>query len=137
MTALNMDMPFSVSTAENVKETYPDEYQHLRIQSVLAVPVIPWSQGFFVVRNPRRYNTPETSSAMRMFAFVMLSIINDKAAQKIQEMAWSPEDVQSPNDIMKSHRTYNLLRSLIPESLDRDSDKAVKALHNQMYVSCA
>jgi len=174
MTALNMDMPFSVSAAENVKESYPEEYQlyqHLRIQSVLAVPVTPRPQGFFVVRNPRRYNTPETSSAMRMFAFVMLSIINDKAAQKMQEMAWSPEDVQSPNDIYvklfdrfemithkgslseentqvpavaktlaymilhheKHHRTYNLLKSLMPESLDRDSDKAVKALHNQMY----
>lgn len=174
MTALNMDIPFSVSTAETVKDTYPNEYQlyqHLNIHSVLAVPVTPRPQGFFVVRNPRRYNTPETSSAMRMFAFVMLSIINDQAAQKMQEMAWSPDDVRSPNDIYvklfdrfemithkgrlseentqvpavaktlaymilhreKHHRTYSLLKCLMPESLDRDSEKAVKALHNQMY----
>ena len=174
MTALNMDMPFSVSAAENVKESYPDEYQlyqRLRIQSVLAVPVTPRPLGFFVVRNPRRYNTPETSSAMRMFAFVMLSIINDKAAQKMQEMAWSPEDVKAPTDIYvklfdyfelnsykahlseenasypavartlaymilhreQHHKTYKLLTNLMPDSLDRGSEKAVKSLHNQMH----
>lgn len=174
LTALNMDNPFSVTDVESVKETYPDEYQlyqRFRIHSVLAVPVTPRPLGFFAICNPKRYNTPETSSAMRMFAFVTLSIINDKAAQKMQEMAWSPDDVQSPNDIYvklfdhfemithkgrlseenttvpavaktlaylilhheKHHRTYNLLKNLMPDSLDRDYDKAVKALHNQMY----
>ena len=102
MMALNMDMPFSLTATESIKDTYPDEYQlyqRLKIHSVLAVPVTPRPLGFFVLRNPQRYNTPETSSAMRMFAFVMLSIINDKAAQKMQEMAWSPEDVKAPTDI--------------------------------------
>ena len=52
-----------VSDAEDVKDTYPDEYrlyERLGIKSVLAIPLEPRQIALIAVRNPQRY-THQTS----------------------------------------------------------------------------
>ena len=57
-----------VPDAEEVKDTFPDEYslyQRLGIKSVLAIPLEPRPIALIAVRNPQRYIHQTSISAFR------------------------------------------------------------------------
>lgn len=63
--AVRRGTPMVVSDAEDVKDTYPDEYrlyERLGIKSVLAIPLEPRQIALIAVRNPQRY-TPSDQYA--------------------------------------------------------------------------
>ena len=68
-----------VPDAEEVKDTFPDEYslyQRLGIKSVLAIPLEPRPIALVAVRNPKRYI--RQTSMLKLLAYVLLAAYNDK-----------------------------------------------------------
>ncbi len=90
-----------VKNAEDIREKYPSEfevYKRVNIDSVLAVPVKPRPTGFLALRNPKRYIT--RSSMLQMFAYVLLSAINEKKLFQSLKMTISPENITHENDVI-------------------------------------
>ena len=77
--AVRRGTPMVVSDAEDVKDTYPDEYrlyERLGIKSVLAIPLEPRQIALIAVRNPQRYT--HQTSMLKLLAYVLLAAYNDK-----------------------------------------------------------
>lgn len=99
--AMKGNLAVIVPDREEIKDTYPDEYnlyQRLRIYSVLSVPVKPRPTGFLAVRNPKRYIN--RSSMLQMLAFVVLAIVNEKKLLDSVKMASAPESIKNETDIL-------------------------------------
>ena len=102
ITALNSNEAIYVPCCEDVKESYPEEYElykRVKANSILAVPVTPRPLGFVALRNPKRFVDREYSGMLRLLAFVTLANINDKMAKKIRTFFKTPKDIKSPYDI--------------------------------------
>ena len=72
--AVRRGTPMVVSDAEDVKDTYPDEYrlyERLGIKSVLAIPLEPRQIALIAVRNPQRYT--HQTSMLKLLAYVLLA----------------------------------------------------------------
>lgn len=90
-----------IPDTEATKEKYPQEYkmyQRLQAHSVLAVPVKPRPVGFLALRNPTR--CINESSMLHNLAFVVLAIGNEKRLLDEIKASWTPEDIQSENDVV-------------------------------------
>lgn len=99
--AVKENRAIMVPNAEEIMDSYPDEYamyQRLGIQSVIAVPFRPRPTGFLVVRNPKQYI--DRSSMLQMLAFVALASVNEKKLMASARMAWSPANIQSDWDVV-------------------------------------
>lgn len=120
-----------VSDAEDVKDTYPDEYrlyERLGIKSVLAIPLEPRQIALIAVRNPQRYT--HQTSMLKLLAYVLLAAYNDKRMADSLSMAFSPENIKSSHDVfislfgeLKIHTSHGVL----PES-DLKSPKISRLL---------
>ena len=87
-----------VSDAEDVKDTYPDEYrlyERLGIKSVLAIPLEPRQIALIAVRNHQ-------TSMLKLLAYVLLAAYNDKRMADSLSMAFSPENIKSSHDVFIS-----------------------------------
>lgn len=103
MRAMERNEPVYIPETETVRESDPAEYQmyqKLKAKSILAVPVFPRPTGFMVVRNPTRYMSPEESAMLQMFAYVMLTSINDKKSAEMLAMSYTSEEIEKPDEIM-------------------------------------
>lgn len=60
----------------------------------LRFPVRPRPCGFLAVRNPKRYVDKHYAGMFQLLAFVALTNINGKAAQKLQNMVYTPDDIK-------------------------------------------
>ena len=120
-----------VPDAEEVKDTFPDEYslyQRLGIKSVLAIPLEPRPIALIAVRNPQRYI--HQTSMLKLLAYVLLAAYNDKRMADSLSMAFSPENIKSSHDVfislfgeLKIHASHGVL----PES-DLKSPKISRLL---------
>ena len=125
--AVRRGTPMVVSDAEDVKDTYPDEYrlyERLGIKSVLAIPLEPRQIALIAVRNPQRY------TMLKLLAYVLLAAYNDKRMADSLSMAFSPENIKSSHDVfislfgeLKIHTSHGVL----PES-DLKSPKISRLL---------
>lgn len=110
--------PMVVPDAEEVKDTFPDEYslyQRLGIKSVLAIPLEPRPIALVAVRNPKRYI--RQTSMLKLLAYVLLAAYNDKRMADSLRMAFSPENIKSSHDVfislfgeLKIHTSRGVLR---------------------------
>lgn len=110
--------PIVVSDAEEVKESYPEEYnlyQRLGIHSVLAIPLEPRPVALIAVRNPKRYI--HQTSMLKLLAYVLLVAYNDKRMVDSLSLTFSPENIKSSHDIfislfgeLKIHTSRGVLR---------------------------
>ena len=103
MKAMDESKPVFISDAEEIRKSDPDEYEmyrKLRAKSILAVPVFPRPTGFMVVRNPTQYMSPEESAMLQMFAYVMLTSINDKKSAEMLSMTYTSDEIEKPNEVM-------------------------------------
>ena len=101
--AVRRGTPMVVSDAEDVKDTYPDEYrlyERLGIKSVLAIPLEPRQIALIAVRNPQRYT--HQTSMLKLLAYVLLAAYNDKRMADSLSMAFSPENIKSSHDVFIS-----------------------------------
>ena len=129
--AVRRGTPMVVSDAEDVKDTYPDEYrlyERLGIKSVLAIPLEPRQIALIAVRNPQRYT--HQTSMLKLLAYVLLAAYNDKRMADSLSMAFSPENIKSSHDVfislfgeLKIHTSHGVL----PES-DLKSPKISRLL---------
>ena len=90
-----------VTDAEEIKTTYPSEYdvyQRLRVEKILAVPVKPRPTGFLAIRNPQRYMT--RSSMLQLLAYVLLSSINERKLLQSMKMSFSPDSIKRDSDVV-------------------------------------
>ena len=101
MEAMDANRPIFIPDTETVQaenlEEY-DMYRKLHAKSILAVPVFPRPMGFMVVRNPTEHMFPEESDMLQMFAYVMLTNINDKKNTEMLMRAYTAENI-APNEI--------------------------------------
>lgn len=110
--------PIVVPDAEEVKESYPEEYnlyQRLGIHSVLAIPLEPRPVALIAVRNPKRYI--HQTSMLKLLAYVLLVAYNDKRMVDSLSLTFSPENIKSSHDIfislfgeLKIHTSRGVLR---------------------------
>ena len=110
--------PIVVSDAEEVKESYPEEYnlyQRLGIHSVLAIPLEPRPVALIAVRNPKRYI--HQTSMLKLLAYVLLVAYNDKRMVDSLSLTFSPENIKSSHDVfislfgeLKIHTSRGVLR---------------------------
>ena len=101
ISAMQENRAVIIEKAKSIAKEFPDEYdlyRRLRVDSVLAVPVKPRPTGFLIVRNPKRYLSH--SSMLQMLAFVVLAIVNEKKLIDSTKMAWSPDAINSENDLI-------------------------------------
>ena len=103
---------FASYDAEDVKDTYPDEYrlyERLGIKSVLAIPLEPRQIALIAVRNPQRYT--HQTSMLKLLAYVLLAAYNDKRMADSLSMAFSPENIKSSHDVfMLTCTTVQILK---------------------------
>ena len=156
--AVRRGTPMVVSDAEDVKDTYPDEYrlyERLGIKSVLAIPLEPRQIALIAVRNPQRYT--HQTSMLKLLAYVLLAAYNDKRMADSLSMAFSPENIKSSHDVFISlfgecpllhikttafihNRSYNLMIdkfSQVAENLpaaDRDADRQYHVINGYPVV---
>ena len=107
-----------VPDAEEVKDTFPDEYslyQRLGIKSVLAIPLEPRPIALVAVRNPKRYILQ--TSMLKLLAYVLLAAYNDKRMTDSLSMTFSPANIKSSHDVfislfgeLKIHTSRGVLR---------------------------
>ena len=110
--------PIVVPDAEEVKESYPEEYnlyQRLGIQSVLAIPLEPRPVALIAVRNPKRYI--HQTGMLKLLAYVLLVAYNDKRMVDSLSLTFSPENIKSSHDVfislfgeLKIHTSRGVLR---------------------------
>lgn len=99
--AMKENLAVIVPDREEIKDTYPDEYnlyQRSHIYSALSVPVKPRPTGFLAVRNPKRYFN--RSSMLQMLAFVVLATVNEKKLLDSVKMVSAPESIKNETDIL-------------------------------------
>lgn len=131
VTAMKENKNIAVLDAEEVRESFPEEYavyQQLQIESILAVPVKPRPMGFLAVRNPKRFG--DDGRMLRMLAYVVLNTINQHKHLEGVKMSLSPEAIQSDKDIivnffgnMEIYTSKGVLREL-----DFNSPKASRVI---------
>jgi len=101
MECMDANCPIFIPDVEVIKEQNPEEYamyRKLRAKAILAVPVYPRPMGFMVVRNPAEHMSAEESDMLQMFAYVMLTNINDKKSTEMLMRAHSADDL-APNEV--------------------------------------
>ena len=99
--AMKEDRPMIVKDAEEIKDTYPDEYalyQRLNVESVIAVPIRPRPFGFLLVRNPKQHL--DRPNLLQLLGVVILQQINTMAVDDGRSMTFSPEDIQDSKDVL-------------------------------------
>lgn len=116
--AVRHGKPMIVPDAEEVKNTYPAEYnlyQRLGIQSVLGASLEPRPVALLAVRNPKRYISE--TSILRLLAYVLLVAYKDKKMNDGLNMAFSPENIESSHDVfvslfgeLKIYTSHGILR---------------------------
>lgn len=103
MEAMQTNSPICIPDVEAIRNTLPEEYslyKKLKAKVILGVPVFPRPTGFLVVRNPRKHISADECKALQLFAYVMLTNINDKKATEKLLMTWTPDNIESPNDVV-------------------------------------
>ncbi|MBR3999694.1 MAG: GAF domain-containing protein, partial [Clostridia bacterium] len=103
MKAMQTNSPICIPNVEALKESSPDEYalyKKLKARAILSVPVFPRPTGFLVVRNPKKHVSVEECETLSLFAYVMLTNINDKKSTEKLLMTWTPENIESPDDVV-------------------------------------
>ena len=98
--AVRQGLPMVVSNAEEIKDTYPveyDLYQRLGIKSILGISLEPRPVALFAVRNPKRYI--HQTSILRLLAYVLLVAYNDKKMVDSLSLASAPENIENDRDI--------------------------------------
>ena len=101
--AVRHGKPMIVPDAEEVKNTYPAEYnlyQRLGIRSVLGASLEPRPVALLAVRNPKRYISE--TSILRLLAYVLLVAYKDKKMNDGLNMAFAPENIESCHDVFVS-----------------------------------
>ena len=116
--AVRHGKPMIVPDAEEVKNTYPAEYnlyQRLGIQSVLGASLEPRPVALLAVRNPKRYISE--TSILRLLAYVLLVAYKDKKMNDGLNMAFAPENIESSHDVfvslfgeLKIYTSHGILR---------------------------
>ena len=99
--AMKRNEAIIVNDIEDVIKNYPQEYKvykRLDVKSVMAVPFGPNPAGFFVLRNPTRYNS--RTSAMSIFAYVMHRAMAQKNAAERAKMALTPNEIKSDSEFI-------------------------------------
>lgn len=103
MKAMEEGEPVFIPDTAAIRNSDPTEYEmyrKLNAKCILAVPVFPRPTGFMVVRNPTKYMSPEESAMLQMFAYVMLTSINDKKSAEMLSMTYTSEEIENPNEVM-------------------------------------
>lgn len=110
--------PMVVQDVEEIKDSYPSEYdlyQRLGIKSVLSIPLEPRPVALIAVRNPKRYLYQ--TSMLKLLAYVLLVAYNDKRMADSLRITFSPETIKSGQDIfislfgeLKIHTSRGILR---------------------------
>lgn len=116
--AVRHGKPMIVPDAEEVKNTYPAEYnlyQRLGIRSVLGASLEPRPVALLAVRNPKRYISE--TSILRLLAYVLLVAYKDKKMNDGLNMAFAPENIESSHDVfvslfgeLKIYTSHGILR---------------------------
>ena len=99
--ALKEDCPMIVKNTEEIKNTYPEEYdlyERLNVESVIAVPIRPRPFGFLIVRNPKQHL--DRPNLLQLLGVVILQQINTMASDSGRSMTFSPEDIQDSKDVL-------------------------------------
>lgn len=86
---------------ESIKESYLAEYELYKkflVKSFIAVPLMPKSIGFLVVRNPKKF--VNQTSFVKMISYVVGRAIHESQLEESRKMMVAPENIQNPNEIV-------------------------------------
>ena len=89
-----------IEDAEEVRETYPEEYglyHRLQVKNLMAVPFWKGPLGFLVLRNPKRYT--KQTSFLRMLNYVVVNSLSEYFMIETSKLTMTSPRITNDNDV--------------------------------------
>lgn len=90
-----------VPDIEQIRNTYPEEYEsykRLEVGAVIGAPYMKRSIGFVAVKNPKRYK--EQAEFLKMISYVVVAEVNERKLMERSNIMVPPEQLLAHNDVL-------------------------------------